>query len=62
MIQHFDLKVYLFTALALMVSLQDYEVFLRFVLLILSILYTIYKIIDRFQEQSDKKKKDEKIL
>ena len=58
---HIDLKVYLFTAIALTVSVQNYEVFLRFVLLILSILYTIYKIIDRFKEQAEKKK-NEKVL
>lgn len=61
MLQHFDLKVYLFTGIALLVSLQNYETMLRFILLILSILYTVYKIIDRFKEQADKKRDDEKL-
>ena len=54
-----DLKVYLFTAIALTVSMQDYEMILRFILLTLSIIYTTYKIIDRFK---DKDKRNEDVL
>ena len=48
---HFDLKVYLLTGTALLVSTTQAETFLRFTLLTLSIVYTAYKIYDRFIEK-----------
>lgn len=48
---HFDLKLYFLTVTSLFISVQQGELILRFTLLILSIIYTIYKIIDRFKEQ-----------
>ena len=62
--QHFDLKVYLLTIIALVSPMAQVETFLRFALLILSIVYTIYKIYDRFQEKKSNKKygEDDRVL
>jgi hypothetical protein len=52
---HLDLRVQLLTGLALLISTtQQVETFLRFILLGLSIVYTVYKIYDRFNEKKDK--------
>lgn len=59
---NFDLKLYFLTITALFISMQQVEMILRFTLLILSIIYTVYKIIDRFKEQKNKTKGDEAIL
>jgi hypothetical protein len=51
-----DLKVQMLAALAIIVaSTEQVETFLRFSLLIVSIIYTIYKIIDRFKEKRKEK-------
>lgn len=59
---HFDLKLYFLTVTSLFISMQQGELILRFTLLILSIIYTIYKIIDRFKEQKNKHKENEELL
>jgi hypothetical protein len=59
---HFDLKLYFLTVTALFISMQQVELILRFTLLILSIIYTVYKIIDRFKEQKNKTKDNDNIL
>jgi len=57
MIHHVDLKVQLLAGFAIIVaSIAEVETFLRFLLLIVSIIYTIYKIIDRFKEKEKEKK------
>ena len=49
---HIDLKVQFFAGLVLLISTtQQIETVLRFTLLILSIVYTIYRLIDRFKEK-----------
>ena len=59
---HFDLKVYLLTGTALLVSATQVETFLRFTLLTLSIIYTGYKIYDRYVEKKNTNKEDDRIL
>lgn len=59
---NFDLKLYFLTVTALFISMQQVEMILRFTLLILSIIYTVYKIIDRFKEQKNKRKENEELL
>jgi len=50
---HVDLKVQFLTGIALLVSTtQQAETVLRFILLGLSIVYTVYKIYDRFKEKN----------
>lgn len=57
MLHHIDLKVQLLAGFAILVaSTAEVETFLRFLLLIASIIYTIYKIIDRFKEKAKEKK------
>ena len=46
------------TALAILIASQQVETFLRFTLLILSIVYTIYRLIDRFDEKAKEKFKE----
>lgn len=49
---HVDLRVQLLAGLTLLISTtQQVETVLRFILLGLSIVYTIYKIYDRFNEK-----------
>ena len=56
MLHHVDLKVQLLAGFAILVaSIAEVETFLRFLLLIVSIIYTIYKIIDRFKEKAKEK-------
>lgn len=59
---HFDLKVYLLTGTALLVSATQAETFLRFTLLTLSIIYTGYKIYDRYVEKKIKTKENDRVL
>jgi hypothetical protein len=48
----FDLRVQFIAGLVLLISTtQQVETFLRFILLTLSIVYTLYKIYDRFKEK-----------
>jgi hypothetical protein len=57
MLHQVDLKVQLLAGFAILVaSTAEVETFLRFLLLIVSIVYTIYKIIDRFKEKAKEKK------
>lgn len=57
MFHNIDLKVQILAAFAIIVaSTAEVETFLRFALLIVSIVYTVYKIIDRFQEKAKEKK------
>ena len=57
MLYHVDLKVQLLAMFAIIVaSTEQVETFLRFLLLIVSIIYTIYKLIDRFREKRNEKK------
>jgi hypothetical protein len=52
---HFDLRVQFLAGLVLLISTtQQVETFLRFILLTLSIIYTLYKIYDRFKEKNKK--------
>lgn len=54
---HIDLRVQFLTAVTLLISTtQQVEMILRFVLLGVSIVYTLYKIYDRFEEKKDKTK------
>lgn len=51
---HVDLRVQFLAGLTLLISTtQQVETVLRFILLGLSIVYTIYKIYDRFNEKKD---------
>jgi len=60
MYHNLDLKVQLMAALAIAVATsQKVETILRFTLLILSIVYTIYRLIDRFQEKRKEKLKNQ---
>ena len=59
MIHHIDLKVQFVAALAILIASQQVETILRFTLLILSIIYTIYRLIDRFQEKRKSRLKNE---
>ena len=53
---HLDLRVQLLVGIVLaIITTQHVETFLRFVLLGLSIIYTIYKLYDRFQEKKKTK-------
>jgi hypothetical protein len=57
MLHNIDLKVQLLAAFAIIVaSTEQIETFLRFTLLIVSIIYTVYRIIDRFIEKRKEKK------
>jgi|688.fasta_scaffold481312_3 hypothetical protein len=57
MLHQVDLKVQLLAGFAIIVaSIAEVETFLRFLLLIVSIIYTIYKIVDRFKEKEKEKK------
>jgi hypothetical protein len=50
-----DLRVQFLAGLVLLISTtQQVETILRFILLTLSIIYTIYKIYDRFKEKKSK--------
>ena len=52
---YIDLRVQLLTGLTLLISTtQQVETVLRFILLGLSIVYTVYKIYDRFKEKKSK--------
>ena len=52
---HLDLRVQFLAGLVLLISTtQQVETFLRFILLTLSIVYTIYKIYERFKEKRSK--------
>jgi len=55
MYHHIDLKVQFIAAIAILVASQQVETFLRFTLLILSIIYTVYRLIDRFDEKKKEK-------
>lgn len=57
MIHHIDLKVQAVAAIAILAASQQVETVLRFTLLILSIVYTIYRLIDRFEEKHRQKNK-----
>ena len=49
---HIDLRVQFLAGLTLLISTtQQVETFLRFILLGLSIVYTVYKIYDRFKNK-----------
>ena len=54
---HADIKLLLINSAVFILSLTQIETFLRFTLLVISIIYTVYKIIDRFD---DKKQRDKK--
>ena len=54
---HADIKLLLINSEVFILSLTQIETFLRFTLLVISIIYTVYKIIDRFD---DKKQRDKK--
>jgi hypothetical protein len=51
---HLDLRVQLLAAFSLFVATANVETFLRFSLLILSIIYTSYKIYDAYIEKKKK--------
>ena len=59
MYHHIDLRVQLLAALAVIVASQQVETVLRFTLLILSIIYTIYRLVDRFEEKKKEKLRNE---
>jgi hypothetical protein len=59
MYHHIDLKVQFMTAIAILIASQQVETFLRFTLLLLSIVYTIYRLIDRFDEKKKEKFKQD---
>jgi hypothetical protein len=59
MYHHIDLRVQLLAAIAVLATSQKVETFLRFALLILSIVYTVYRLIDRFEEKRKEKLKKE---
>jgi len=48
-----DLRLYLLNSSALIISLSQLETALRFTLLIVSIIYTIWKLIDRKNGKDD---------
>lgn len=57
MLNHVDLKVQILAGFAIIVaSTEQVETFLRFFLLIVSIIYTIYRLVDRFIEKRNDKK------
>jgi len=51
---HLDLRVQLLAGFSLFVATANVETFLRFALLILSIVYTSYKIYDAYIEKKKK--------
>ena len=52
---HIDLKVQLVVAITILLTTSEkVETILRFTLLILSIIYTIYRLVDRFEEKKKK--------
>lgn len=53
---HGDIRLLLINSIVFALSLTQIETFLRFTLLILSLTYTIYKLIDRFEEKKKNKK------
>lgn len=54
-----DMKLLFINSAALIVSFSQVETVLRLTLLITSIVYTLYKIIDRFDDRKNKKLKKE---
>ena len=62
MYHNIDLKVQLVAAIAILIASQQVETILRFTLLILSIIYTVYRLIDRFEEKRKAKLKKENDL
>lgn len=51
---HSDVKLLILNSAVFILSLTQIETFLRFTLLVISIIYTVYKIIDRFEEKKNK--------
>ena len=53
-----SLKVYFLQAIALIVSFSQVESLLRVVLLVVSIMYTVWKLVDKYKDE-DKNDQDE---
>ena len=53
-----DVRIYIINSIALLVSLTQIETVLRFSLLILSIIFTINQLIEKWEARKQKKKND----